>query len=67
MTKTQAIRERKAHIAEKVSAGETCITCRFSEGAYGATTFCPQQNEFRPFHSTCDGWKAVAFGGNDGR
>lgn len=62
----EAARLRRRHLEAKLLvvhhklAGETCTTCRHSDGAYGDRTVCLLRTELVRFIDTCGSWRGLA-------
>lgn len=61
----EAARERRRRLEARLLLvhhkllGETCTTCKHSDGAYGDRTVCLLRTELVRFSDTCGAWRRL--------
>lgn len=49
--------ERRIENLERISRGETCLTCRYSTEAEGVRLFCSNESRLVQPHASCPNWR----------
>lgn len=49
--------ERRVENLERITRGETCLTCRYSTEAEAFRLLCSNESRLVPDHSSCPNWR----------